>query len=315
MLLALISIIIGIVMLVYGGNWTIDGAANLSKKLGIPTLLIGFTVVAFGTSLPELFVSVKANLNDLPGISLGNVFGSNIANVLLVIGAAASISFIHMDRKKNMADTAVMILATGFMMILLTFGIINFIAGLLMVGALIGYVIVQYFRQRKQDLEEDPLDEVNEIDSSAKAIGFLLLGLVFVSFGADILVYGARVIAGYWHVPEAVIGLTIVAFGTSLPELVTAIAAARKNQQDLIVGNIVGSNVFNILFILGVTALIKPLPTRGLVTLGDMIFLALVTFIFSFQLLRTKGISRMTGVLMFASYIIYSVLQYVLKMN
>lgn len=306
-ILALGAMGLGIVMLIRGGDWTIDSAVYIARKIGVSPLIVGFTIVAFGTSLPELVISINANLKDSPGIALGNVLGSNIANILLVCGAAAMISTLSVQTSEILNDTLAMIGATIAMAGIFLMGIITQSVGMAMFGALILYVVFQYYMALKGEKHVDDVEEP-EFKQDWMAYLFLLLGLVFIAIGAEFLVRGAQVSATFLGVPEAVIALSLIALGTSLPELSTCIAAALKKQSDIIIGNIIGSNVFNILMIIGVTAMIKPIDIglAGPEIVGrDMWITIGVTLIFALWILLFKSLGKLTGLFFVLGYLIY----------
>ena len=298
------AVILGIVLLVKGGDWTIGSATYVSEHLGVSPMVIGFTVIAFGTSLPELFVSVNANLAGFPGISLGNVVGSNIANIMMVIGVTALIANIHARRQEVLRDLAVMLLATAVLVGLMYYGWVDRWVGGAMFAFLVGYVGYQYWLAQRGVIEPEEIEEP-EFSSMTMAVLFLVLGLVLVTAGSEILVRGAVEVAGIIGVPEAVIGMTVIAFGTSLPELATCIAAAAKRQTDIIVGNIVGSNVFNILSIIGLTALIKPLAVDPSLVDFDMWLMVGSSVAFAAILLTIGRIGRGIGVVLVIGYIAF----------
>jgi cation:H+ antiporter len=240
----------GVWLLVKGGDLTIDSAVRIAERSGLSKLFIAATIVAFGTSAPELFTSVNANLSGYPGISVGNVIGSNIANVLMVLGVSAVIAPIVFDRKDVRVDTIVMIVATIAMAAAVLTGLLSRWAGLGMIGLIVGYVYYQYKASRI-----DVSDDDGDGDATAGNPYILVaVGIGVLILGSEILVQGA-VAGGYaLGVPEAVIGMTVIAFGTSLPELTACVAAARKGQSDMIIGGIVGSNIFNILSVMAFSA-------------------------------------------------------------
>lgn len=307
---------IGIVLLVKGGGWTVDGAVYVARKYGISPLVVGFTIIAFGTSLPELLISVLANWQGSGGIAIGNVLGSNIANILLVIGISAAMVPLVSKSQAVMRDLLVMILATSLLAFLMQYGEIGRLAGFAMVLILSGYVFYQY----KTIDESDPLpaeaEDVTDYDKPIFAYGFLFLGLIAIAGGAEFLVRGAKESAGIIGVPEAVIALSIIALGTSLPELTTCISAVRKGHSDIVLGNIIGSNVFNILMILGVTSLVKPIAegafSHQLVNL-DIWITVLVSVIFTLLLLFFGKIGRFAGFVFCAAYIVYNVYIYAIN--
>ena len=249
----------GLYLLIKGGDWTVDAAVFVAERTGLSPLFIGATIVSFGTSVPELFTSVNANLQGYPGISLGNVLGSNVANILLVLGATAFVFKVTADPKHLAKDLCMMLFATAIM----TYGMLtdsfSQLFGLLMFAILVGFVVYQY-NTDSIVLEEDDDDEgAAGITTMKSAIVVLLGGLAALAVGSELLVKGAEQTGTAIGVPEAVIGMTVVAFGTSLPELSTCIAAARKQSVGLILGNIIGSNTYNILTNNALTAAYNPL--------------------------------------------------------
>ena len=300
---------LGTMLLVRGGDWTIDAAVYIARKIGVSPLVVGFTVVAFGTSLPELIVSVNANLNGSAGIAIGNVLGSNIANILLVIGASAAVTTLITDPKSVLRDILAMILATILIMAMMLTGAITPVAGAIMIALLVAYVVWQYRNAKLGNIETEDLEEP-EFAKDVHAYLFLLGGLVFVALGAEFLVRGAQVSAGILGVPEAVIALSLIAIGTSLPELSTCIAAAMKKQSDIIIGNIIGSNFFNIMMILGTASVIKTIDVTQAgpeVITRDIWVMLGVTLFFSLTLLLRGKIGRVSGVLYLVAYAVYMV--------
>lgn len=300
----------GLVMLFIGAEGLIRGSSNLAIKIGITPLVVGLTVVAFGTSTPELVVSLKAALLGNSSISLGNVVGSNIANIALILGVAALIRPLDVHANVIMREIPIMILITVLFLFLLIDGELGFIDGLIFVIGLVIYLIVNVLLARK---EKNP-----EVDSEFKeglksklgvpvSIVLMLAGLGLLILGANLFVQSAVAIAKMFNVSDAIIGLTIVAIGTSLPELITSIVASYKKEADIAIGNVVGSNIFNILGILGITALIIPISSVGLgyVDLGVMLFTAIILFPLSrtgFSISRFEGAILLVG---YAGYIFY----------
>ena len=313
-ILALGSIVAGILLLIRGGNWTIDSAVHIARSYGISPLIVGFTVIAFGTSLPELVVSVFANMQGSGGIAIGNVIGSNIANIALVIGVTAIIGTIHVSKNSSKAITRDLIMMLGctvLLLISLMLGDIGRLAGGLMCLLLASYILLQYKMAQKGEIQ-NPLEteeSENEFKNMAQAFFFLLIGLIIIAVGAEFLVRGAKVSAAILHVPEAVIALSIIAFGTSLPELSTSIIAARKGHSDIALGNIIGSNVFNILLIIGITSLVKPILQNSyvpqLATFDIWVALGIAAT-FAGALILFKKINRPVGALFILSYILYN---------
>lgn len=314
---AIAAMLAGILMLIRGGNWTIDSAVYVARHLGISPLVVGFTIVAFGTSLPELVVSVIANMQGSAGIAIGNVIGSNIANILLVIGATATVVTLKVGGKGVYKDLIFMLLCTGLLGGLLFYGAVGSAVGAGMVVLLVCYVFYQFTMAKHGEIPPEPVEE-HAYKSMAAALGFLLIGLLAITLGAEFLVRGAKVSAGIIGVPEAVIALSIIAFGTSLPELSTCIIAGKRGHSDLVLGNIVGSNVFNILMIIGVTAMVKPIAAGSFAPqLADFdIWVAAgVSVLFALLLFTVKKITKPVGYLFMAAYIMYNIYIYAIYMG
>lgn len=305
----------GLVLLFLGGEGLIKGAVSLARNFGLSKLLVSAVVVGFGTSMPEMTVSVGAALKGTLDIAIGNVVGSNIANILLIVGVPAILCPIFIAGTAVKRDTFVMLGASFALCGLAITGMIGFVAGFLMFVALIGYIVWSYMQDKKSSvatvvhIEEDIEDEPQL--SPGKAWVFALAGLGLLVAGAHILVEGAVAIASDFGLSEAVIGLTIVAVGTSLPELATAVVAAYRKHSDVIIGNIVGSNIFNILAVLGVTAMISPISIGEQIAGTDVwIMLGLAVFL-SIYLLRGLNIGRISGIAMLIAYCAYTAWLYV----
>lgn len=300
----------GIYLLIKGGDWTIDAAVFMAQRTGLSPLFIGATIVSFGTSVPELFTSVNANISGFPGISLGNVLGSNVANILLVLGATVMIFTITAKPKDLMKDMGMMLLATA----ILTYGMLtdsfSQVFGLVMFAILAAFVFYQYKTDSIDLDEEDDEDDGPAIGSMMAAVGFLLVGLTALAVGSELLVLGAVQTGSALGVPEAIIGMTVVAVGTSLPELSTCIAAARKQSVGLILGNIIGSNTFNILSIVGLTAIVSPLSVDP-VLLGMELWVTVgVAIAFALWMLVVGTLNRTVGIVMVAAYAVFIAAQY-----
>jgi cation:H+ antiporter len=304
--IALGAIFFGIWLLVKGGDLTIDSSVRIAESSGLSKMFIAATIVAFGTSAPELVTSVNANISGLAGISVGNVIGSNIANVLMVIGISAMIAPIVFDRKKAQVDTFVMIFATAAMAVAVWAGILPRWAGLAMVFSIVAYITYQY-KASKIEVDED--DE-GEDASPGNPFVMVTIGIATLVIGSEVLVQGAVAGGFALGVPEAVIGMTVIAFGTSLPELTACIAAARKGQSDMIIGGIVGSNIFNILSVMAITAVVKPLVIAPRFGQFDLPIVLAVTFVFALFLLFVGRIGRIVGGIMAASYLLFTFAQY-----
>jgi cation:H+ antiporter len=296
--IAIGAIAFGVYLLIKGGDWTVDNAVFVAERTGLSKFFIAATIVAFGTSAPELFTSVNANLSGYPGISVGNVIGSNIANVLLVVAVSAMIAPLVFDRKGVRVDTLVMVGATAAMVVAILSGLLPRWGGFAMVVAIVLYILYQY-KAHKLDVEE-----ADEDAAGAAMPGLMLIvGIVTLLVGSEILVQGAVAGGVALGVPEAVIGMTMIAFGTSLPELTACVAAARKNHSDMIIGGIIGSNIFNILSVMAFSAITKPLVIDSRFIAFDMPIVVAVTILFAVFLLFVGKIGRVTGAVMAFGYL------------
>jgi cation:H+ antiporter len=307
---------LGLVILLLAGDALVKGAVNLSLRLGVPALIVSLTIVAFGTSAPELLISVSAVLEGKPGLALGNVVGSNTANILLVLGIPAILSVLHTSQC-NTRKTYVFMLIGSVVFIGLAFmGEFNIVSGLILL-ALLSFVLTDAFleagRHRKANaalMLANPVDEddVEGADPDMpwwQIMLFLVLGLIGLPLGADLLVDNASVIAQRYGVSDAVIGLTLVALGTSLPELATTVMAALRKQADVALGNVIGSNMFNLLAIIGVTAIVGPIPVEAEFLQFDLwVMLGASLLIFPFVFFK-QDIGRVWGVVLTGLYLAY----------
>ncbi|MQX36050.1 calcium/sodium antiporter [Roseospira navarrensis] len=315
--MSIVFLIAGVVLLPVGSNRLVSGAVALSERLGISPLVVALTVVAFGTSLPELVVCVQAALSGSPGIAVGNVVGSNIANILLILGAAALLKPIACDPKSVTRDGLIMVAATALFVVLALAGLIPRWQGGIMLALLVAYVLFSYWRESSgKDPAEGHLAEVEEFEGLKNRpwsviVGAILLGLVGVVAGAHLLVTGAVDIARVLGVSEEVIGLTMVALGTSLPELAVAVAAAYKGHSDVALGNVVGSNIFNILAILGATAVVVPIEIPPQILRFDLWAMSAFTLVLIPIMLTGRRIGRAEAGLFLVAYAGYTAIQYV----
>ena len=311
MLMVWATAILGLVILLLAGDSLVKGAVNLSLRVGIPALIVSLTVVAFGTSAPELLISINAALDNAPGIALGNVVGSNTANILLVLGIPALIAVMHTGQS-NTRKSYVIMIAGSLLFIALAFrGVFDVLAGLVLLAAL-ALILGDSLREALSHRREGKLAEVEEEPEGAdpemrwwKIILFLVLGLVGLPLGADLLVDSSVEIATIFGVSDTVIGLTLVALGTSLPELATTVMAALRRQADVALGNVIGSNMFNLLAIIGVASLIAPIPVDPEFLRFDLwVMLAASLLIFPLVFLR-RDLTRLWGVALSALYLTY----------
>ncbi len=291
----------GLVGLLFGGEALVRGSVGIARRLAIAPLLIGLTVVGFGTSTPELLVSVDAALRGVPDIAIGNIVGSNIANILLIVGLSALVWPIRVLGGTLRRDTGVMMAAALVLIPVFWLGAIGRLSGAVLVAGLIAYLVWAYLRPGAGKAEDDPSPMVPLWQSAL----WVAVGLVALMLGARLLVDGAVSIARGYGVSEAFIGLTIVAVGTSLPELATSLIAALRRQSEIAIGNIVGSNIFNVLGILGVTAVIAPIPVAPRFLTFDLPVMIAVSLVLTSLLLTRPLIGRGVGVALLAGYAAY----------
>ena len=305
MFLQVFILLVGFLLLVKGADWFVEGAAGIAKKLGIPQLIIGLTIVAMGTSMPEAAVSITAALQENAGITIGNIVGSNILNILIILGVTALITNVAIQKSTLYYEIPYMIAITIVLMIFgITGGKITFIEGIILWLLFIVFLGYLFVMSKKGNSQED--EEVKDIPVW-KCILFMLVGGVMVVKGSDFAVSGASAIARFFGMSERFIGLTIVAFGTSLPELVTSVTAAKKGNAGIAIGNIVGSNIFNILFVIGTTALICTVPFESKFIIDTIIEIAsgAVLWLGTYknrELRKPCGIVMLLG---YAAYFIY----------
>jgi cation:H+ antiporter len=305
MTITFLFLLFGLVLLYFGAEGLVRGSASLALRLGVGPLLVGLTVVAFGTSAPEMMVSVKAAYLGQGDISVGNVVGSNICNIGLILGFCAMLVPIKVASQIVRIDTPIMIAATALAIALLYDGSLSRLEGIIFFLLLVVYVVFSIRLAKKQaadPLTQEFADEV-KISKRGVALDVLMVigGLVMLVFGARFLVDAAIEIAKAFGLSEAVIGLTIVAVGTSLPEFATSLVAAIKKEADIAVGNIIGSNIFNILGILGVSAMITPLSSSGITGLDLAVMAAFALVLWGFSA-TGHGITRIEGLIMLVPY-------------
>lgn len=302
----LVYVAAGLVLLVFGGDALVKGAVALALRLGIPALIVGLTVVAFGTSAPELIVSVQAALNGQAGIAIGNVVGSNLANILLILGLPALIATIHSSQIDTRRSYLVMLATAVLFVILSQFGPITWWHGLILLAglALSIWDNIRLARAHREAQDDLPADDHMPV---WKIAAFIIGGLIGLGFGATFLVEGATSIARALGVSETVIGLTLVAIGTSLPELVTSVVAAFRGQADVAMGNVIGSNTFNILAILGITAVIAPMEVPAqILAFDNWVMLGVSLLLIPFVFLK-RDIGKLAGIGLVGGYIAYAV--------
>jgi len=309
-----LAALLGFVLLFGGGEGLVRGAVAVARRFGLSSLLIGLTIVAAGTSAPELLVSVSAALKGNADIALGNVVGSNIFNVLGVLGIAALIAPIVVKPAEMKRDTLVMVVAMIALAIMAQFGVIGWPVGLALIAAIVVYTVYSYrteLRERPAPSAELHEHEGEEFEGPGRlwvGIVYIALGLGALVIGSQLLVSGATDIARTFGVPEAVIGLTLVAIGTSLPELATSVAAAFRGHSDVAVGNVVGSNIFNALFIIGTTAIVRPIHVAESMARLDVWIMVAVALVLIPLLIGRGRIGRLAGAVLTATYAAYAVM-------
>ncbi len=307
-LIAIILLVVGLVVLIIGADALVRGAAQLAKHMGLSPFAIGVTVVAFGTSAPELFASIGAAIQGQPEIAIGNVIGSNIANIALILGIGGLLMPIAIHRQVQRSEIPIMVILTAITMVLLIDYRLTRIEGAVLFGGLIAYV-VYIIKAHKEDIEHGLDDAVGKIKPVWMDLLYIVLGCVGLAVGAKILVIGATDLAISVGISTGIIATTIVAFGTSVPELAATIRAAASKQSDMAVGNIVGSNVFNLLSVLGVTALVKPLSMDHSMNWHLWVMLGVALLLMFWAFVRPV-IAKGFGALFLLVYLGYVVLSY-----
>lgn len=315
MFLSIVLIIIGFVLLIKGADFLVEGSSNVAKRFHIPEIIIGLTIISIGTSMPEFFVSITSALDGYPDMSIGNVIGSNIANLLFILGVSSIIKSVEFKKETRLIEIPICLFVTVFFMIICNIGqdvtrVDGIILVLLFIMFII-YTIVMAFKGEEFDKEGNDIEDKKEEKdkgSTLKDILFIILGIIALKFGGDLAVDNAVNVAKILGLSEKIISVTILAIGTSLPELVTSVSAAIKGKSDIAIGNILGSNIFNMLLIIGTSTLIKPI-VYNISYNKDMILLIVGTAMLSlFPIIPPKNkMSRMNGVIYVIMYLGYMV--------
>ena len=311
-------IVLGFILLIKGADLLVEGASNTAKKFHIPEIIIGLTIVSIGTSLPELFVSIKSAIDGYPDMAIGNVVGSNIANLLLILGVSAIVRTITFKKETRLIEIPICLAVSIVFMILSNIGqdITRIDAAILVALfiAFIIYTIVMAVKGEEFDKEDEKSEEVDEkpAGSAIKNIVYMILGIVLLKIGGDFTVDNSVNVANFFGLSEKLISVTILAVGTSLPEFVTSVSAAIKGKSDIAIGNIIGSNIFNMLFIIGVSALIKPIVYNVSYNI-DMIFVLVATLVLAlFPIIPPNNkMSRGNGIVYVILYMVYLVTLFV----
>jgi len=294
-------LLVGVFLLLIGGDFLVKSAASLAKKINISPFLIGVTVVSFGTSAPELIVSLKAAFNGSSGIAIGNVIGSNIANLALVLGITVLIRPIVLDPKKLRFSWFAMLVASLMFLGFSIDGILDRVDGLFLISGLILFLILS-IRKRDDSFVEEELEKTLKTNLIPV---YFIFGAAGLYYGSELLVDSAITIAKSFGISEFIIGVSVVALGTSLPELVTSIIAIIKGQSSISVGNLIGSNVFNIFAVLGITSAVNPLKADSFLIAIDLPIMLGVTLLTGLFLLVSKKLGRIEGLLLITIYIMY----------
>ena len=297
-------LILGLVFLIFGGDLLVRSAVSFAEKFGVSSFLIGVTVVSFGTSIPELMVSIQAAMDQAADIAIGNVLGSNIANIALVLGVSVVIRPLSITTNTYKLSWWVMLISSLLFILFLLDNVITKMEGLLLIAGLFCFIFFSI--KRNIPNEESIISKIN----IQTGILFFVLGSIGLYFGSELFVESAISIASFFNVPKFVIGITVVALGTSLPELVTSIVALMKGQNNISLGNLIGSNIFNVFAVLGITSLVQELGTSSILLFLDFGVMLAVILVFGYQLFIRKKISRTAGFILLSgyfSYILFSV--------
>ncbi len=301
-IVALVLLVVGFIFLVKGSDWFVDGAASIAAKTGIPQIVIGLTIVAMGTSAPEAAVSISATLHGNAGITIGNIVGSNILNILIILGISSVITSLAVQKTTVKIDIPFTIFISAVLLAMGFLGSLNWVCGAILLVLFIGYLAYLFVHAKKNPVED--CEEFCSTLSLPRALLATVVGLALIILGSNFAVDGATEIARMIGVSDRFIGLTIVALGTSLPELFTSVSAARKGNADIAIGNIVGSNIFNILFVVGLSSLIIPVPFAS-PFLIDTAVSGLAAVLLLVCCAKKKKLSRSHGVIMLLCYAAY----------
>ncbi len=314
-LINLALLMVGFVLLIKGADYFVEGASKIADRYHIPQIVIGLTIVAFGTSAPEAAISITSALQGNAGIAIGNVVGSNIMNILLIIGITSIILPLKIQKNTLRFELPYVIFVTTILLLLgKADGILSIVDGLILWGLFLIFFSYLFWLSKKGEAVIDEIEEADENDTLPKLLFLTVGGLVAIVLGSRLTIDGATGIAEIFGMDERFIGLTIVAFGTSLPELITCITAALKGKDDIAIGNIIGSNLFNILFVIGTTCLIQPVEFASGFLFDTLIAVASAVLLFLFVLPKLK-VSRISGFLMLVAYAVYFVQLFITTMN
>ena len=309
MIVSIFFIIVGFALLILGADWLVNGASSIAKKFHIPEIIIGLTIVSIGTSMPELFVSTTSALEGLSDMSIGNVVGSNLCNLLLILGLSTIIKPVKFQKETRLFEIPMCLIFTVIFIVLCnTGGTINKVEAVLLLLLFLLFITYTIFMAKKQSSQEkqEEVKTQKKLLPILKDILWIVLGVIGLKIGGDLAVNNAVNIANYFGVSEKIIGLTILAVGTSLPELVTSVTAAIKGNSDIAIGNIIGSNIFNMLLIIGVAAFINPISYNFSYNMDLMVLVVATLILALFPVIPPKNeMSRANGIIYFLMYVGY----------
>lgn len=325
MVVNILLIVVGFIFLVKGADWLVDGASDLAKKMHIPEIIIGLTIVSIGTSMPELFVSTTSSIDGQSDMAIGNVVGSNICNLLLILGLSSVIRPVIFKKETRLIEIPMCLAFSIIFLILCNTGaVINRIEAGLLVALFVGFISYTIYMAKKGeqfDKDGKSKNKTKETNKNStkdikiwKCILFIVVGIIALKFGGDFTVDNAKAIAERFNISEKIISITILAIGTSLPELVTSVTAAIKGNSDIAIGNIIGSNIFNMLLIIGVSAIINPLQYNVSYNI-DMGFLIVGTIVLAlFPIIPPKNeMSRSNGIAYLLMYVAYMLTMFMIR--
>ncbi len=318
MLLNVLLIIVGFALLIKGADFLVSGSSKIAKKFHIPEIIIGLTIVSIGTSMPELFVSITSAVEGYSDMALGNVIGSNICNLLLILGLSSVIRPIKFQRETRIIELPLsLILTIIFWIICFSNNFISKAEGIFLLVLFLGFILYTIYMGLQGDKSEKKSQEVLKEERGKffifKNVVYIIIGIIALKYGGDFVVDNSVEIAELFNISDAIISLTILAIGTSLPELVTSVTAAIKGNSDIAIGNIIGSNIFNMLMIVGVSASIKPITYNPSYNIQMIILLIAIVFLALFPFIKPKNeMSRGNGIVYIIIYIVYMALLFVI---
>lgn len=306
----IILLIIGLIVLIVGGDYLVKGSSSIALRLHLSPLVVGLTIVAFGTSAPELLISIQSALKGSPDIAMGNVVGSNICNLALVLGLTAVINPVKVQTNSLRIDWPMTMGASVLLFLVVREGVLGAVEGVIFLIAITTYLVLIIVQSRidvKSKLREKETDNIPDAPKKQmwKDITFIILGCVALYYGSEWFVSSSKELALSLGVEERVVGLTVVALGTSLPEMVTAAVASFKGETDLALGNLMGSNIFNILSILGITAIITPIHVHEVILNKDIIWMLMITLMILPLMIVRREVGRADGIVLLIVYSVY----------